>query len=108
MKKRLVIVVLGLLTLDAGFYTAYADDTSQQGKTNQKSNTEEQGPRAPTTNDACVCYCGGSSWPLGAVACMNGYKFRCSGLSTQGTNCGWDPTLKGSNQVPCDGGEQCK
>jgi hypothetical protein len=58
-------------------------------------------------DDTCSCFCGGQSWSPGATACMGGFKFRCVDRGNQGTNCGWDAVKQGSDQVPCDGAENC-
>jgi hypothetical protein len=72
------------------------------------SSPHNQRPRGITAADGCVCYCNGTSWSPGADACMGGWKYRCVDRNNDGTNCGWDPIKQGSDQVPCDGGENCK
>lgn len=108
MKISMVFAVLSFFFGGSGLCEVYADNTHELGQVKQRSNTEMGQSVKPTTADTCNCYCGGVSWPLGVIACMNGYKYRCSDLGNQGKNCSWDPSLKGLDQVLCDGGEQCK
>jgi len=58
-------------------------------------------------SDGCKCYCGGQSWSPGSTACLGGWKYVCVDRSGDGKDCGWDPKKLGSDQLHCDGGENC-
>jgi len=57
----------------------------------------------PAGAQSCVCYCGGTSWSIGASACQGGQKTRCVDSPNGSGNCGWM-----SLNQRCDAGENCK
>lgn len=112
MKAVTMLLIVGVLTVGAGFYYSHAQNTIQATPIVTKANTIESSEAVPPP---CKCYCGGKGWDPGATACMGGFKMRCNNKPVApgvpgggGSSCGWDNIKNGKDDVHCDGGEQCK
>jgi hypothetical protein len=92
MRCMMIVVVLGLVTMGAGW-------SVPQSKGVEQSQIVDVTTPAPQ----CVCYCKSEKKGLGAVACMGGFLMRCQDRDN-GRRCGWDNVKNSQNEdVRCNG-----
>ena len=94
MRRMLVVLVLGIVAVGAGW-------SVPKGKTGGHSGRVEVSAPAP---DSCVCYCKSTKYYPGAVACMGGWQMVCQDRNGDGRNCGWDNRKDSKNEnIRCNG-----
>jgi hypothetical protein len=92
MRRMIVVVVLGIVILGAGW-------SAPKGKGGEPARQVEVS--AP---DSCVCYCKSTKYYPGASACMGGWQMQCRDRSGDGRSCGWDNMKNARGEdIRCNG-----